>query len=210
MIYWLTAVGFVTASFAIAMSPGPSWIYVIDTTIRQGRSAGFIAVAGNGTGICCHTLAAAFGLSSLLAYSSSAFTIAKMVGAAYLTYLGVRMMWREPNFEMASKTAEVKPAREVFREGMLVNLLNPKVALLMLALLPQLVDPTIGNTDVQTACFGLMHVAIASLVLSSIVIAISHGTGRLRAPQFMQSALRYLSGSILIAFGLGVAVAARP
>ena len=215
MIVSTTAIlGFAAASFAIAVSPGPSWAYVISTTVKYDRRIGLIAVLGNGTGIVCHVLAATSGLSVLLTYSTSVYTVAKWLGALYLIYLGVRMMMPQPvekrRTEPHSAVSDEQVFRVTFREGVLVNLLNPKVALLMLALLPQFVDATAGRVGLQTLLIGSIHVVIASLVLGTLVYIVGAGTDFVTPSPRFRRITRFVAGSILFAFGLTIAASARP
>ena len=161
--------GFATASLAIALSPGPSWIYVISTTAGEGRRAGWLAVAGNGTGILCHVLAASLGITALLEVSSVGYQFLRFAGAFYLIYLGVRMLFAKPKATATAASTAPRSRAAIFRAGLLVNVLNPKMALLMLALLPQFIDPARGSTVLQTLAIGGMHVAIASAVLSTLL-----------------------------------------
>ena len=205
--------GFAAASFAIAVSPGPSWAYVISTTVKYDRKTGLIAVLGNGTGIVCHVLAATSGLSVLLTYSASVYTTAKWLGALYLIYLGVRMMLQQPGEKRRAEPHTTisgdQVFRVVFREGVFVNLLNPKVALLMLALLPQFVDASAGHVGLQTLLIGSLHVVIASLGLGTLVYVVGAGTTFVRPTPRFRRVTRFVAGSILFAFGLTIAASGR-
>jgi threonine/homoserine/homoserine lactone efflux protein len=201
--------GFAAASFAIAISPGPSWFYVITTTLRQDRKAGLVAVLGNATGIVCHIAAATLGLSALLMYSSIGYGVAKWLGGLYLVYLGVRMMGRRNEIDISVQPTQALPMPTVFREGLLVNLLNPKVALLMLALLPQFIRPSAGPIALQTLAIGSLHVVIASLVLTTLVQIVSRGAVMFTLRPALRRLTRYVSGGILVGFGLAIALGGR-
>lgn len=200
---------FSLASFAVALSPGPSWFYVITTTLEHGRRGGLIAVAGNGTGIACHVTAAALGLSTILSWSVTAYFALKWLGACYLIYLGVRLLLSRGKNRLDSAVSAPQTGLSIFRQGLLVNLLNPKVAILMLALLPQFIDPLEGNTLLATAGIGAIHVLIASLVLSSIVLAVERGSARLDRSESAGRMVRWVSGAVLIAFGVRLAMDGR-
>ncbi len=205
MTTWTAILGFATVSLAIAISPGPSWIYAISTTAGQGRRAGFVAVVGNAAGILCHVLAAALGLSALLRVSTAAYLVLRWAGAIYLVYLGGRMILGGSAKQYSETRSTTRPLRAVFRSGLLVNVLNPKMALLMLALLPQFVDPERGSPPLQTFAMGLMHVGIASSVLSTLVVVTSHGRERFRPSARLRRVFRTVSGSVLIGWGVRMA-----
>jgi threonine/homoserine/homoserine lactone efflux protein len=202
---WL---GFAAASFAVAIAPGPSWVYVISATLGQRRGAGFVAVLGNGTGIACHALAAALGLSAILHVSATALTVARWAGALYLIYLALRTVLQGTALE-PGHGGEQRPMRRIFRDGLFVNLLNPKVSLLMLALLPQFLDPAVGRLPLQTILLGSLHVVIASLVLSTIVLTAGRAAATVRRRPGMQRALRWVSGTLLFGFGARMLIAGR-
>ena len=128
---WLV---FLSASALFAILPGPGVLYVLARSLRGGRSDGIRSVVGNGIGASVHVVAAAFGLSAILATSATAFTVVKLAGAAYLVYLGVRALLDRGRTEVA--VAEERPRRGALRQGIVVEALNPKTALFFLAFLP--------------------------------------------------------------------------
>jgi len=132
---------FVVSGFLLNLTPGQDTFYIVGRSLAQGRRAGVLSVFGITSGCVVHTVAAAFGLSAILATSAHAFLAVKLAGAAYLAYLGVRMLLdRSP----ASGIAELPVERSwaIYRAGVLTNVLNPKVAIFFLAFLPQFVDAT--------------------------------------------------------------------
>src|ERR671917_198735 len=143
----------------LVLIPGPNLIYIVTRSVESGRRAGLASVLGVEIGTMVHVAAAAFGLSALLASSAVAFEIVKYAGVAYLIYLGVRAL-------RAGTTPEtqVAPAgmRRTVAEGMLVNVLNPKVSLFFLAFLPQFVDPDKGSAVTQILVLGVVFIAIAA------------------------------------------------
>jgi threonine/homoserine/homoserine lactone efflux protein len=201
-------IGFAAASFAVAIAPGPSWVYVISTTLGQRRAAGFVAVLGNATGIACHAVAAALGLSAVLHLSATAFTLARWVGALYIIYLAVRTVMQKTPLE-AGANGRVRSTRQIFRDGLLVNLLNPKVPVLMLALMPQFLDPGAGHLALQTLFLGSLHVVIASVVLCVIVLTTGRAATTVRRRPAMQRMLRWASGMLLFGFGARMLIAGR-
>ena len=212
MIELAGAAGFASFSLAIALAPGPSWVYVISSTIRQGRVAGIAAVAGNATGIACHVAAAACGLSAVLHYSSMLYAGIKWAGSLYLMYLALRII-RERSSSASTlppRDADKKAFRAVYRDGVLVNVLNPKVSLLMLAILPQFVDVAIGHVTAQIAILGTLHVMIASCVLIAIVAAVTRTAGLFKTRPAVETVLRWTTGTLLFGLGARMALAETP
>ena len=135
--FWL----FIASGILLNITPGQDTFYILGRTISQGRRAGVLSVAGICSGCLVHTLAAALGLSAILAASSQAFAIVKLVGAAYLVYLGIQMLLASRSGEkVATSRRSPSDGWTIYRQGLLTNLLNPKVALFFLAFLPQFVD----------------------------------------------------------------------
>ena len=199
---------FAVVSLAIALAPGPSWIYVISSTVRQGRVAGLAAIAGNATGIICHVTAAALGLSAILHYSAVLYTALKWIGAIYLIYLATRII--RGRSAALQQGCDKKTLRRVYRDGVLVNVLNPKVSLLMLALLPQFVDPSRGDTTAQIAAIGSIHVLIASCVLTLIVATLTRAASVITRSPKAETTLRWITGTLLFAFGIRMALNETP
>ena len=202
--------GFAVVSLAIALSPGPSWIYVISATARQGRMAGMAAVAGNATGIVCHVAAAALGLSAILHYSATLYTAIKWAGSIYLMFLAIRIIRNRSMAALSRSDGAAKTLSRVYRGGVLMNVLNPKVSLLMLALLPQFVDRALGNTTLQIVALGGLHVVIASCVLTVIVTAAAQATGLLTRKPAVEATLRWTMGLLLFGFGARMAWTEAP
>jgi threonine/homoserine/homoserine lactone efflux protein len=136
---------YVLSAFLLNMTPGQDTFYILGRSAAQGTRAGLLSVAGISSGSAVHTMAAAFGLSALLATSAAAFTVVKLLGAGYLIYLGVRMLLEHA--PPPGEVAERPPASSwaIFRAGLLTNVMNPKVALFFLAFIPQFVAPGAGS-----------------------------------------------------------------
>ncbi len=198
-------IGFATASFAIAISPGPSWIYVISSTVEQGYIAGLIAVAGNATGIIWHVTMATLGLSVILQYSATVFIIIKWIGVAYLIFLAGRIIRTDISFA-AKNNSKCRHLKRVFRDGVLVNMLNPKVSLLMFALLPQFVNPSNGMIKHQIAFLGIFHIFIASIVLTIIVFLTNIMLGSFNHSKNLQRFFRWGSGTLLFCSAIKLAL----
>lgn len=168
---------FVASGLLLNITPGPDLLYITGRAASQGFRTGAVASLGVGVGCCVHILAAAFGLSAILAASSAAFTAIKLAGACYLAYVGLSMI-RAAGRAQAPPDAAAKPVRtaslrKVFAQGFLTNALNPKVALFFLAFLPQFIDPAapdktlaflllgaIFNVNGQLVCLGFAWAAV--------------------------------------------------
>ena len=195
---------FAIASAALIAVPGPAVLYIVTQSIHQGRRAGVASVLGIEAGALVHVLAAAVGLSALLASSAVAFSVVKYAGAAYLIGLGIWTLLREGGEEADAPKSDVR-LRGVFARGVLVNALNPKVALFFLAFLPQFVDPAAAHPALQVAFLGLVFVAIALVLDLAWALAAGTAGGVLRRSARFLRAKRYVSGSVYV--GLGVATA---
>ena len=203
LIHELTS--FAIASFALAISPGPSWIYIISSTVEFGKKAGIIAMLGNSTGILFHTFAVSFGLSALVFYSPTIYSIIKWFGVFYLAYLAVRILLNRKTFETTEKLSN-RHLGNIYKSGVLVNLLNPKAILLMFALLPQFVNPQAGQVTLQMLLLGLIHVAMAALVLSVVCFTTSKISGAIDESWLVQKLFRWVSATLLLVFAIKLAL----
>lgn len=194
---------FAAASLALAVVPGPAVLYIVAQSVQGGRQAGVVSAFGVSTGGMFHVLAAVVGLSAVLAASAEAFTVVKLLGAAYLVYLGIRTL-RSRDDRIAGQDAQ-PTLSSTYRRGVIVNILNPKTALFFLAFLPQFVDPD-GSTRGQLAVLGLLFVAIA--LATDLLWALVAGTAGavLRRSRTFLRVQRYVSGTIFV--GLGALAAA--
>ncbi|MEN8234830.1 MAG: LysE family translocator [Actinomycetota bacterium] len=199
-----TLVAFAGAAMILFILPGPAVVYIVTRSLSQGRAAGLVSVAGIHVGSAVHIVAAAVGLSALLATSSAAFTTIRWLGAAYLIYLGVRALTSQDG-SFAPANAETSSYRRVFTQGIIVNVLNPKVALFFLAFVPQFIDPSLGSTTLQVAVLGVVFVGAG--VISDGIYAIAAGTigDRLMTRPRWQDASRYGAGAIYLALGAAAA-----
>lgn len=203
MISLTTFAFFVSASLALVLIPGPNHLYITARGLAQGRSAGLASAFGVETGTLVHIAAAAAGLSYVISQSATLFAIVKWAGVAYLVYLGIRAFTGK---EEEGRTPPPQPLRKVFLEGVLVNVLNPKVALFFLAFLPQFVDPGAGSPALQILLLGLTLLLLG--LLADIVYAWTAGAlaGRLNR---RARALRYVSGVVYLGLGVATAFAGR-
>lgn len=205
MFEWTSLVTFILAAGLLIVVPGPAVLYVVARSIDQGRLAGIVSVLGIALGAVVHSLAAAVGITAVLAASALAFSTVKYLGAAYLIYLGLTTLLKKPEAP-ENIVVEAKPLWQIFRQGFVVNLLNPKTALFFLAFLPQFADPARGSVPLQTFILGLIFVTIA--LLSDSVYALLAGQlgGWLKQSKTFQQRQRYFSGLVYIALGVGTAV----
>lgn len=196
---------FFAASLILLVTPGPAVFYIVARSIDQGRLAGVVSTLGVAAGSCVHSLAAALGVSAILASSATAFTVVKLVGAAYLIYLGIRK-FLVPDPVETDLAVERRQLREIFAQGIVVNVLNPKTALFFLAFLPQFVDVSKGHVALQMILLGVMFAVLG--ILSDGLYAIAAGTfGQwLKRHAGVLKAQRYFAGSVYL--GLGVLTAA--
>ena len=195
---------FTFASWILIITPGPDLIYVITRGISLGRKAGIISALGVTVGILFHTLFAAFGLSIILRTSSLAFMGVKFIGAIYLVYLGVKAIHDKNSINLNKHTID-QNWQTLFLQGVLSNVLNPKVALFFLAFLPQFVSSEVGNITIQIITLGIIF-AIFGVVFLLIVGYFSGSIGIfLSGKKSIINKIRWLTGSILILLGLRIA-----
>lgn len=201
--YWLI---FLSAAIAINISPGPDLIYIISRTIAQGRKIGFASSLGVCSGALVHIFAAGFGLSAILATSIFAFSVVKYVGAAYLVYLGIKALRSKgTTFDMPLKDNLDTTPWQAFRQGVMVDVLNPKVAIFFMAFLPQFVRPELGHTSIQIIGLGILVILMAIVVEFSIILVAAKTTNFFRRNQKFSVWLDRVLGSVLI--GLAVRLA---
>lgn len=199
---WPLLSAFLIASFILAVTPGPGVFYIVARSLAQGRGAGLASVAGVAAGNFGNALAAAIGLAALFAVSSLAFTIVKYAGAAYLIYLGIQML-RQP--VAAPTDVPPAPALQVFRDGFIVALLNPKTTLFFAAFLPQFMNPAAAPLP-QSIALGALFVLIAAVTDSLYALAAGSLAPILEHLRGRQTIGRRLGGSLFIGLGLFTAL----
>ena len=197
---------FALAAFLLAVVPGPAVLYIVAQSVHGGRRAGVVSAFGIASGGLVHVLAAVIGLSALLAASAEAFTVVKLLGAAYLVWLGIRTLLSTDE-RIGGRRPELTLAR-TYGRGVVVNVLNPKTALFFVAFLPQFVDPH-ESTRGQLAVLGAIFIMIA--LSSDLVWALVAGTAGavLRKSRTFLRAQRYVSGTIFVGLGALAATAGR-
>lgn len=205
---------FFAAALLLAATPGPGIFYVAARTLSGGRAEGIASSFGNGLGGLVHVAAGAVGVSALVLASAELFTALKLLGAAYLVWIGVRtiMVARQDAQAIAAGLEPAPPvgARRAFREGIAVEALNPKTAAFFLAFLPQFVDVGVGHVALQFIVLGIVSVTLNTL--ADLVVAVVAGraqTGLGGRPGLVRR-LREASGGAMVLLGLGLLLARRP
>jgi threonine/homoserine/homoserine lactone efflux protein len=196
---------FVVAALVLLLVPGPAVLYVVARGVEGGRSAGLISCLGIEAGTLLHAAFAAVGLSAIVASSAAAFTVVKWLGAAYLVYLGLKKLLGRDEVE-GPVEVEPEPLPRVFVQGVLVQVLNPKVALFFLAFLPQFVDPSRGPVWLQILVLGATLGAIGFFTdgLYALLGGTAGGWLRRRGSDLRRTG-RYLSGGVYLALGAAAA-----
>jgi threonine/homoserine/homoserine lactone efflux protein len=197
---------FCLASAALAVVPGPAVTYIVMHSVDKGRRAGLASAAGVASGGLVHVAAATVGLSALIASSATAFTVVKLVGAVYLIVVGLRRITGRDETEQIQ--AVPAPLRRLYRQGVIVNVFNPKTALFFLAFLPQFVDRG-ASIPPQVALLGLTFAAIAFGSDCLYALLADLLAGRLRRSGRGARARRFASGGIFVALGVTAAAAHR-
>jgi threonine/homoserine/homoserine lactone efflux protein len=195
---------FLLTALTLLLIPGPAVMYVVGQSIGGGRRAGVASVLGIHTGTLVHVTAAAVGISSLLVASATAFSVVKYAGAAYLIVLGVRRLLGKEESTVDDTRGPAGLSRH-YRQGIVVNVLNPKTALFFLAFLPQFIDPH-ARVAPQVVVLGLTFVALGLVTDSTWALVAGATADRLRRSERFPRIERWVSGSVFI--GLGVAAAA--
>jgi threonine/homoserine/homoserine lactone efflux protein len=198
---------FLTTGILLNLTPGPDTAYILGRSIAQGRSAGVASALGITVGSIVHTTAAALGLSAFLATSAWAFGAVKLIGGAYLVFLGIRALLSSPGrLHLPSRFAGTETAA-AFRQGILTNVLNPKVALFFLAFLPQFIDPSAPAKVPAFLLLGFTFVTTGTLwclVLACFASALSE---KLRGSTTIATMLNRAVGSLFVFLGVRLAVA---
>jgi threonine/homoserine/homoserine lactone efflux protein len=199
-----TLVLFAVASAAVLVIPGPAVLFIVARTLEQDRRAGLVSVLGVHVGSLVHVLAAAVGLSALLASSATAFTVVKYLGAAYLVFLGVQKLRHAGTGGLAAPSA--LPRRRLFWQGVVVQVLNPKTAVFFLAFLPQFVEADRGALAPQIVFLGGCFVLLGLLSDSAYALAAGAVGHRVRRSPRARTRLDRISGGTYVALGAVAAV----
>jgi threonine/homoserine/homoserine lactone efflux protein len=196
---------FVAAALVVLLIPGPGVLFVLTRSLSQGQRAGLVSACGLSAGAFVHVIAATVGLSALLAASAAAFGVVKLLGAAYLIYLGIRAVMSRRQADVEVELPAPRSLRRLFADGVVVSVLNPKVAVFFLAFLPHFTDPVRGSVSTQMFWLGLLYCALALCTDGAYAVLASRLRHWMRGPMARGSLPRYASGAVYI--GLGVSTA---
>lgn len=197
--YW----GFIITGIILNLTPGVDTMYILTRSITQGRRAGIYSVLGISSGGLIHTILAAFGLSIILAKSAFAFSIIKYIGVAYLFYLGIKMLIEKNNLlDNKIKNIGTIDLFRIYRQGLFTNVLNPKVALFFLSLLPQFINPLYANGTIPFLILGATFITTGTIWCLILVYSASFITKTLRYNNRIGRIMQKISGIIFIGFGI--------
>ena len=202
--------GFVAAAIILNLTPGADTLYILTRSVAQGSRAGLVSVAGIMSGCVVHVLAAAFGLSLILTTSATAFFLVKWAGAIYLIFLGVRALTtRAPAFETQNSRFSNKDLVTIYRQGMITNILNPKVALFFLSFLPQFINPANADGPLPFLVLGGTFLVTGTLWCLVLTRTATRMTRMLRENAGIGMWMQKLSGIVFIGFGVSLALNSR-
>jgi len=200
---------YVAASLALIATPGQDMIYVITRSLAQGRFAGVCSAVGVCIGILVHTALAALGVGAILHASETLFVALKLAGAAYLIYLGAKLLaTREGREGIAAPKDRLSPGALV-RQGILSNVTNPKIVLFFFAFLPQFVDPASTHATRDLALLGVLYALLALPVKAAVGIAAGSLSERVLRDPSMIAWMNRVGGGVLVALGLRLAMSER-
>jgi threonine/homoserine/homoserine lactone efflux protein len=199
---------FIGAGLLLNITPGPDVLYIVGRSIGQGRIAGVVSALGISTGCLCHLAAAALGLSALMLTLPLAYDAVRYAGAAYLVWLGLRAMVSRSS-PLQVQRPDTAPLGRIFRQGMLTNVLNPKVALFFLAFLPQFTDGTRGSVPLQITLLGLIFIANGTIVCLMYAVGASWLGDSLKTRYDVATWLNRAMGGLFVGLGLRIAFSSR-
>ncbi|ARK97276.1 LysE family translocator [Burkholderia pseudomallei] len=211
-MFGITHLGlFMAAVFLLNITPGPDTAYIVGRSVAQGRGAGLMSALGISAGCCVHVLACAFGLTAVLAASATAFTMIKVVGAAYLVYLGVRLIFakQEPAAERPARRGADKSLRQLFMQGFLTNVLNPKVVLFFVSFFPQFVSVDSNHKVLAFLTLGAVFLAMSTVWSCTVAWVAGTVTRRFAGKPGVKKWLDRGVGSAFVGLGVKLATSTR-
>ncbi|TCL70218.1 LysE family translocator [Rhizobium sp. BK251] len=206
LVHWIA---FLSAATLLNISPGPDIAFILGHTIRSGKHAGFAALFGIWSGACIHVMMAAVGLSAILAASALAFSVVKWVGAAYLIWLGIKALRSRGEGAWIDEARNERRLTQVFRQGIFVSLLNPKVAIFFLAFLPQFVVEGAGPVWAQLLLHGMLIIVVAAFIEPPLILLGNRIANGLRKNRRFGLWLDRGLGTLFIALGIRLALTQR-
>jgi len=196
-------IGFLIAGIIMNLTPGSDSIYIITRSVSQGRKAGIYSVLGIGSGAIVHIILAAFGLSSILAKSVLLFNLIKWIGAGYLIYMGFKTLFDKSDLFENNKTEfETVNLTKIYKQGFLTNLLNPKVAIFFMSLLPQFIEPEFANNSTPFLILGLTFLATGMSWCLILACSASYMTKTLRQNDTIGKIMKKVSGFVFVTLGM--------
>lgn len=202
---------FIAAGWLLNLTPGPDVLYIVSHGLRSGARAGMVAALGIVSGCFVHVFAAAAGLSALLATSATAFTVLKWVGAAYLLWMGVKLLFsRGGRLDLADGPAPETDLWTIWRRGFLTNVLNPKVALFFLAFVPQFIRPDAAHPALAFLLLGVLFNLNSLPINLGYAWLAAWAARRLHVLQTAMGWMDRIAGLMFIGFGLRLALAEHP
>lgn len=200
-------IGFILAAVIMNITPGADSIYIITRSVSQGFKAGVVSVLGIGSGVMIHIILAALGLSTVLAKSILLFNLVKWIGAAYLIYLGIKTLLDKSTLvDNNTNLVETKSLIKIYKQGLLTNLLNPKVALFFLSLIPQFINPEFVNSPAPFLILGFTFLFTGVTWCFILVAAASFMTNTLRKNNKIEQLMKKISGFVFITLGVQLLV----
>ena len=206
---YASLIGFALLSLGIVLTPGPNMIYVISRSLTQGPAAGIVSLGGVALGFVFYMLCAAFGITALLFAVPYAYDALRFAGAAYLLWLAWQALKPGGRSPFQVKKLKVDSPRKLFAMGLLTNLLNPKIAMLYLALLPQFIDPSEGGVLMQSITLGAIQIIISVGVNAMIALAAGSIALFLGARPVWLLVQRWLMGTVLAGLAVKMAFEAK-
>ena len=209
MPHLTSLLGFALVSLGMVLTPGPNMIYLISRSITQGPAAGIVSLGGVALGFVFYMLCAAFGITALLFAVPFAYDALRLAGAAYVLWLAWQALKPNGRSPFQVKKLGIDGPRKLFAMGFVTNLLNPKIAMLYLALLPQFIDPAHDSVLIQSIVLGTIQIVISVSVNAGIALTAGSITGFLSARPAWLKAQRWLMGTVLAGFAVRMAFEAK-
>jgi RhtB (resistance to homoserine/threonine) family protein len=201
---------FILTGILLNITPGNDTIFILSRSMAQGKKAGFMSVLGIATGSLIHTTLAAFGLSMIIAKSILVFSIIKYAGAAYLLYIGYQMLTDKKSLNtdatLLEKTINLK---KIYRDGVITNVLNPKVALFFISFLPQFIDSSVSNTVLPFLKLGITFTITGTIWCLILANFASFLFSKLKHNKTISNYINKTCGAVLIALGIKVALSGK-
>jgi RhtB (resistance to homoserine/threonine) family protein len=197
---------FVVSGLLLNIMPGPDSLLIMARSASQGWRAGCAAVLGIGTGTMVHVVAAAVGMSAIIATSATAFTVVKYIGAAYILYMAYGLLRSKQRASEGAPAVPPLPYRKIFAQGFLTNILNPKVALFFLAFVPQFIDAAAPNKALAFIILGLIFNINGMLWCTALALFTAFASARIKLSPLVSLCLNRVTGGLFIWLGIKLAL----